>query len=176
MTSGQLLRVTRVLAPLRLQALKVVEGTPTVDLILPDEVTISVGIDLTMDPLDFDHLLEHLTSIRNFMMHPDTVRSATRGESLGLWTWLQNVETKAGVAGAHRRPRRAARLLEAWASILPARVVNEDLGDMLELADRAFAHGRLALGWLRLTAALFWSGVNAVGYLRANLKGNRRGA
>lgn len=73
-------------------------------------------------------------------------------------------------------PVAAVRIIEYWASVLPSRIVNEDLSDLVERASSAFAAGRRGLGWLRLAAALFWSSMNTVGYLRANLKGNRRGA
>jgi hypothetical protein len=68
------------------------------------------------------------------------------------------------VVSYNARGSRAANILDGWATILPARIVNEELGDYIEdIQRRAMAGQRVAL-YARMMAAIFWTGVNAVGY------------
>lgn len=60
--------------------------------------------------------------------------------------------------------QRLSVLLDAWAAILPPRIVNEDLGDYLEDIHRRCAAGQRWCVYLRVAAAIFWTGLNAVGY------------
>jgi hypothetical protein len=61
--------------------------------------------------------------------------------------------------------RRAQNILDTWAIFLPARSVNEELGDYLEDINRraTAGQGRFKI-YLRMLASMFWTGVNAVGY------------
>lgn len=67
-------------------------------------------------------------------------------------------------------------LLDAWSTLLPARVIKEDMGDFVEDINRRIALGQRVLPWVRCGAAIFWTGVNAIGYLMSNLLGKRSGA
>jgi hypothetical protein len=59
----------------------------------------------------------------------------------------------------------ARTVLDCWAALLPSRVLNEELGDYLEdIARRTTdGQGRFRIG-LRVVSAMFWTGLNAVGY------------
>lgn len=59
---------------------------------------------------------------------------------------------------------RCQRVLDCWALILPARVVSEDLGDYLEDINRRARNGHRWRAYVRLVAAICWTGINAVGY------------
>jgi hypothetical protein len=63
-----------------------------------------------------------------------------------------------------RRWRRAAWILDGFASVLPARVVNEDLGDYVEDVNHRCVRGQRLLVWLRVATAIGWTAVNTVGY------------
>jgi hypothetical protein len=67
-------------------------------------------------------------------------------------------------------------VLDAWSVVLPHRLRTEDLGEYIEQVNGDFKAGRPWRAWTRIVAAVCWTSVNAIGYLRANLKGNRRGA
>lgn len=66
-------------------------------------------------------------------------------------------------------------MLDLWAVLLPARISNEVLGDYLEDIHRRAARGQRKLLYVRVLAAIFWTGVNGFGYLLKKL-GTRRGA
>jgi hypothetical protein len=66
-----------------------------------------------------------------------------------------------------------ATVLDLWAVLLPARIVNEDLGDYLEDIHRRIAAGQRWCVYLRIVAAIFWTGLNAIGYAM-KLVGRRR--
>ena len=59
-----------------------------------------------------------------------------------------------------------ANVLDSWATFLPARIVNEELGDYLEDITRRAADGQRFRVYLRMVMAMFWTGVNALGYYR----------
>ena len=73
------------------------------------------------------------------------------------------------------RSRHAARVLDGWSIVLPSRIVKEELGDYLEDINRRAAAGQRFPVYLRLFAAMFWTGVNAVGYLLKQI-GSRKTA
>lgn len=75
-----------------------------------------------------------------------------------------------------RLEQRALGALDLWAALLPTRVVNEEIGDCIEDINRRVSagQGRIRVG-LRVCAAIFWTGVNAIGYLRKQI-GTKRGA
>src|SRR5262249_36278716 len=56
-------------------------------------------------------------------------------------------------------------VLDGWGAILPSRIVNEDLGGFVEDVRRRAVNGQGCLVWLRVVAAIFWTGVNTFGYL-----------
>ena len=89
------------------------------------------------------------------------------------------LEIGAAKAKEYRRHHRTAHQLETalavWKTVLPARIANEDLGDYIEDIDRLIARKQNRLAYLRLLAAIFWTGVNAIGYLRKKLR-KRSGA
>jgi hypothetical protein len=58
-----------------------------------------------------------------------------------------------------RRATRSMRILDAWSAVLPARVNNEELGDYIEDINRRVAQGQRRLVYIRLAAAIFWTGV-----------------
>jgi len=60
---------------------------------------------------------------------------------------------------------RALRVLDSLALILPARIATEELGDYIGDINRRAAAGQSCWKiYLRMLAAMFWTGVNAVGY------------
>jgi hypothetical protein len=69
--------------------------------------------------------------------------------------------------------RRAYVLLDYWAALLPARIANEDLGDYLEDITNRAAAGQTWAVYLRIFAAVFWTGVNATGYALKRLRQRR---
>jgi hypothetical protein len=60
--------------------------------------------------------------------------------------------------------RKAANVLDGWAILLPARVFKEDLGGYLEDINRRADEGQRFRLYLRVLAAMFWTGVNSFGY------------
>jgi hypothetical protein len=60
--------------------------------------------------------------------------------------------------------RRAATFLDGWAVIMPQRIVNEELGDYIEDINRRAGEGQRWRVAVRVLAAMFWTGVNAIGY------------
>jgi len=69
----------------------------------------------------------------------------------------------------------ALSILDAWAAVLPARIVNEDLGDYIDDISRRKAAGQRFLVCLRVVAAMFWTGFNTLGYVLKKLR-RRSGA
>lgn len=69
-----------------------------------------------------------------------------------------------------QRASRASAILEGWAAVLPARIVNEELGDYLEDIHRRVAAGQRSWVVVRVMAAIFWTGVNAWRYLLDQLR------
>lgn len=61
--------------------------------------------------------------------------------------------------------QRALSTLDTWALLLPERIATEILGDYVEDINRrtAAGQGRFKI-YVRMLAAMFWTGVNAVGY------------
>jgi hypothetical protein len=70
---------------------------------------------------------------------------------------------------------RAKQVLDAWATILPARIASEDLADYLEDIHRRAAAGQHGKVVMRTIAAMFWTLVNAVGYTLERLN-HKKGA
>lgn len=68
---------------------------------------------------------------------------------------------------------RVTHLLDVWALFLPARVVKEDLSDYLEDIRRRASQGQVLSLYTRFLAAVFWTGVNAIGYFLEKV-GKRR--
>lgn len=64
----------------------------------------------------------------------------------------------------HRPTLRPLGILDTWGALLPARIANEDLGDFIEDIERRTKAGQRFTVWLRVAAAMFWTGVNALGY------------
>jgi hypothetical protein len=79
-----------------------------------------------------------------------------RGESLGV------------------RHHSANLALDFWAALLPPRIEKEDLADYMEDIDKRAAGGQRLMPWIRAGAAVFWTGVNAFGYLMSNVLGRAR--
>lgn len=60
---------------------------------------------------------------------------------------------------------RAYNVLNVWAAFLPARISQEDLGDYLEDIDRRLQRNDSpCIIYIRVAAAVFWTGVNTVSY------------
>src|SRR5262249_28065867 len=71
---------------------------------------------------------------------------------------LDNLETKV-LSGF------SSSVLYVWAAVLPSRIADEDLGDFLEKIRRMQQRGDPRwLIYLQTFSAMFWTGVNAVGY------------
>jgi hypothetical protein len=70
------------------------------------------------------------------------------------------VSSESGVAGS------ANRILDTWAALLPARIASEDLGDYVENIQARASKGQRFRVYLRVVAAIFWTGINAIGYAR----------
>jgi hypothetical protein len=80
---------------------------------------------------------------------------------------------------AHRTPevqrqQTVTALLDAWSSVLPSRISSEVLGDYIEDINRRIAAGQRKLVWLRVAAAIFWTGINAIGYALKQLRKGKR--
>lgn len=60
--------------------------------------------------------------------------------------------------------RSPLRLIEIWATLLPMRVVSEDLGDYVDEVNRLRREGRYKSSWACALSALIWTSINAVGY------------
>lgn len=60
--------------------------------------------------------------------------------------------------------RSTTKALDLWAAFLPIRISNEVLGDYLEDINRRAACRQHWALYLRALSAMFWTGVNAVGY------------
>ena len=61
--------------------------------------------------------------------------------------------------------QRCEKVFQVWSAVLPARINNEVLGDYLEDIHRRIAAGESrSLVFLRLVWAVFWTGVDAIGY------------
>ena len=73
-----------------------------------------------------------------------------------------------GGNSAARNSDHATRVLDIWSTVLPARIVNEDIGHRVALGQRLTV-------WLRVIAAVWWTAINSIGYLRKQL-GKRSGA
>ena len=69
-----------------------------------------------------------------------------------------------------QRASQASAILEGWAAVLPARIVNEELGDYLEDIHRRVKAGQRSWVVVRVMTAIFWTGVNAWGYLINQLR------
>lgn len=68
------------------------------------------------------------------------------------------------------RAARAAAILDAWGAILPARIMNEDVGDFVEDVRRRAQTGQRVRVWLRVGTAIAWSGVNTAAYVVSALR------
>jgi len=65
-------------------------------------------------------------------------------------------------------------VLDAWSAVLPIRIANEELGDCIEDIHRRAAIGQSAWRiYLRMVSGMFWTAINALGYLRKTLSGNK---
>jgi hypothetical protein len=60
--------------------------------------------------------------------------------------------------------RRVQAALTVWSAILPGRIVNEEFGDYMEDIHCRIAKGQRWCVYLRVCAAIFWTGLNAIGY------------
>jgi hypothetical protein len=95
------------------------------------------------------------------------------GVQMDLTLWAATAAATEFHAPISRSVRRAESFLSAWASLLPARIATEDIGDYIEdIRRRAEAGQRVRLA-LRVVAAVFWTAVNTVGYWRSTMGGKR---
>jgi hypothetical protein len=72
-------------------------------------------------------------------------------------------------------PHRVLNTLDIWGALLPTRIFNEELGDFIEDINRRAMEGQRCGVYLRMIAAMFWTGVNAVGYFLKEI-GKRKAA
>jgi hypothetical protein len=75
----------------------------------------------------------------------------------------------------HTAQQRSVKTLDLWAALLPSRISHEVLGDYVEDINRRADAGQHRLLYARVVAAIFWTSVNATGYLLEKL-GKRQGA
>ena len=75
----------------------------------------------------------------------------------------------------HRRLSRANTILDTWGALLPTRIYNEDLGDLIEDVKRRCAAGQRVRVWLRVSTGILWTALNAVGYAMRLLRAKRVG-
>jgi hypothetical protein len=69
------------------------------------------------------------------------------------------------------RKKKPLAILDGWGAILPMRVNTEELGDYIEDIHERAARGQRWLLWVRVIAAIIWTGINTVGYMAKNLLG-----
>ena len=145
---------------------------------LPDEsrlVATSAVVDLLdgrlMKHEGLDSRMERLNSLSG--------RALKKARKTVLWGDLD--ADVSGIIQSYevplRRPRRAERssaILDAWGSVLPIRIAQEDLGGYVEDANRRALEGQRVRVWLRVASGILWTAVNAVGYLCSKLL-KRRG-
>jgi hypothetical protein len=80
------------------------------------------------------------------------------------------------LSAVHKSSNQTPLMLDAWATLLPVRIANEDLADYIEDINRRIVRGQRALVHVRVAAAIFWTGINALGYLLRQLRSTKRGA
>lgn len=68
-----------------------------------------------------------------------------------------------------KRALRAVAILDGWAAMLPARIVNEDLSDYIEDIHRRCARGQRFRVWMRVASGMFWTGLNTFEYAMKRL-------
>jgi hypothetical protein len=68
-----------------------------------------------------------------------------------------------------RRMGHVRSVLDAWAVVLPQRIVDEDLGDYIEDINRRIQSGQRFLAWIRVIAAVAYTGVNTAGHVLQTL-------
>jgi hypothetical protein len=59
---------------------------------------------------------------------------------------------------------RVCSLLDCWSALLPTRIAQEDLGDFIEVIMRRIDAGQRWRVYLNVASAIFWTGLNAIGY------------
>jgi hypothetical protein len=94
--------------------------------------------------------------------------SLSRAE-LDLQTWL-NALQHTPVKSEHPEIAQV-RVLDIWSAFLPALICNEDLGEYVEDINRRILLGQKVLPWIRCVLAIFWTAVNAIGFLMQNTLG-----
>lgn len=67
-------------------------------------------------------------------------------------------------------PRHVTTMLECWSALLPAHVVKEDLGDYIEDINQRIANGQRKLVYVRVLAAMFWTGLNTAAFFVQKLR------
>jgi hypothetical protein len=87
---------------------------------------------------------------------------------------VRHVQKQMEIRNAERATR-SMRILDAWSAILPARVNKEELGDYIEDINRRAMMGQRRLVYLRLAAAVFWTGIHAVSDLLQSLGKRKAG-
>lgn len=90
--------------------------------------------------------------------------SAHRWIVVALWREVEGLLAVAEPSTRRDSAKHVQRVLDLWAAVLPARIVNEDLGDYLEDIVRRRAAGQRWCVYLRVASAIFWTGLNAIGY------------
>ncbi len=73
-------------------------------------------------------------------------------------------KTIEGDSGRERLRRYANSLMDVWSVFLPIHISNEEIGDYLEDIRTRIDSGQRFKVVIRLIAAIFWTGINAVGY------------
>jgi hypothetical protein len=87
---------------------------------------------------------------------------------------VRHVQKQMEIRNAERA-RRSMTILDAWSAVLPARVNKEELGDYMEDINRRALMGQRRLVYVRLAAAVFWTGLHALSDLLQSLGKRKAG-
>lgn len=104
----------------------------------------------------------------------DTLNTMSQTLPRVLGQGLRSIQVLPPEGTLRRSAHPGTSVLSFWAALLPARIANEDLGDYFEDIARRSEAGQRSLVWVRVMAAMFWTAVNAAGYLLKRV-GRRRG-
>ncbi len=150
--------------------------------------------------VDKKKLADSIEYYRGYTLHNDdgtttrlSLKTADEGARRDVRLLRQSLEAREHIADSYRsylkalvavreeQGRRAARfeaasrVLDGWGAILPSRIFKEDLGDYIEDTGRRAREGQRFGVWIRVTAAVFWTGLNAISFAMKLLGKKRAG-
>ena len=101
-----------------------------------------------------------------------TIEAAKSAERESRWP-LMRAQLELARRMNRKRSSRANTILDTWGALLPTRIYNEDLGDLIEDVKRRCAEGQRVRVWLRVSTGIVWTALNAVGYAMRLLRSKR---